>query len=148
PDNSGSDHVESVVVSSHLASQPDTAGKMSSMPDEPNMAVQAGAPKQTRQITSVQPQQAKKPRKTDLQVPRDTQNTEVTTKQTVEVRPQLRSPTPPKSAVPDINMTGHLHSSSPAQSFILVNGRIYHEGQRLEAGPAIVRIDQNGAVLN
>lgn len=49
---------------------------------------------------------------------------------------------------PDITVNGHLFSSVPGRSFILVNGRRYHEGQRLSAGPAIESIDATGATLN
>lgn len=57
-------------------------------------------------------------------------------------------PMPASRDVPEITINGHLYSATPGQSFILVGGGIYHEGERLPAGPAIVRIDNTGAVLN
>lgn len=50
--------------------------------------------------------------------------------------------------VPAVRINGHLFSSIPGRSFVLVNGRRYHEGQRLPEGPAIVIIDEQGAILN
>lgn len=50
--------------------------------------------------------------------------------------------------VPDVVINGHLFSSVPGRSFILVNGRRYHEGERLAAGPAVESVDARGATLN
>lgn len=50
--------------------------------------------------------------------------------------------------LPDIALSGHLYSSIPGRSFILVNGRRYREGERLREGPAVESIDESGAVLN
>ncbi|MES1925483.1 general secretion pathway protein GspB [Salinisphaera sp. T31B1] len=50
--------------------------------------------------------------------------------------------------VPDVAINGHLYSSVPGRSFILVDGRRYHEGERLAAGPAVESIDATGATLN
>lgn len=58
------------------------------------------------------------------------------------------APMPAPADVPEITINGHLYSADPSKSFILVGGRIYHEGERLSAGPAVVRIDDTGAVLN
>lgn len=52
------------------------------------------------------------------------------------------------SGVPDVSINGHLYSSVPGRSFILVNGQRYHEGERLSAGPAVESIDVTGATLN
>lgn len=60
------------------------------------------------------------------------------------------SDTPDQSAlsnVPSVEINGQLYSTVPGRSFILVNGRRYHEGERLAAGPAIESIDPNGATL-
>ena len=62
-----------------------------------------------------------------------------------------RSASPPAmnpSGVPEVNINGHLYSSVPGRSFILVNGQRYHEGERLSAGPAVESIDVTGATLN
>lgn|GEM_PF-1417260 len=49
---------------------------------------------------------------------------------------------------PPVTINGHLYSSVPGRSFILVGGRRYHEGERLADGPAVVSIDRKGATLN
>lgn len=50
--------------------------------------------------------------------------------------------------LPEIEVNGHLYSSVPGRSFVLINGRRYREGERLREGPAIVTIDENGAILD
>lgn len=50
--------------------------------------------------------------------------------------------------VPDIEINGHLFSNDPAASFILVDGHIYHEGDRLLNGAAVVRIGKDGALFS
>ncbi|WP_348767482.1 general secretion pathway protein GspB [uncultured Salinisphaera sp.] len=57
------------------------------------------------------------------------------------------SDTAPPGA-PDVSINGHLYSSVPGRSFILVGGQRYHEGERLVAGPAVESIDAGGATLN
>lgn len=49
---------------------------------------------------------------------------------------------------PSIELNGHLYSSIPGRSFVLVDGRRYREGERLSEGPAVESIDETGAVLN
>lgn len=49
--------------------------------------------------------------------------------------------------VPSVQINGQLYSTVPGRSFILVNGRRYHEGERLAAGPAVESIGPNGATL-
>lgn len=48
---------------------------------------------------------------------------------------------------PDVQIHGHLFSADPSESFILVDGRIYHEGEHLPDGVAVMRIDKKGALL-
>lgn len=50
--------------------------------------------------------------------------------------------------LPDLDMNGLLYSSIPGRSFVLINGRRYHQGERTAAGPAVESIDENGAILN
>ena len=64
-----------------------------------------------------------------------------------ESRSAAVSASPPGSA-PDVEINGHLYSSVPGRSFILVRGQRYHEGERLAAGPAVESIDASGATLN
>ncbi|WP_158583549.1 general secretion pathway protein GspB [Salinisphaera sp. Q1T1-3] len=51
-------------------------------------------------------------------------------------------------SVPAVRINGQLYSSVPGRSFILVDGRRYHEGERLKAGPAVEQIEPSGAILN
>lgn len=53
-----------------------------------------------------------------------------------------------RGRLPPIELNGHLYSSIPGRSFVLVNGRRYREGERLREGPAVESIDEAGAVLN
>lgn len=50
--------------------------------------------------------------------------------------------------LPELAMSGLLYSSIPGRSFVLINGRRYHQGERTAAGPAVESIDENGAILN
>jgi len=52
-----------------------------------------------------------------------------------------------RGGIPDLEINGHLYSSVPGRSFVLIGGRRYHEGERLAAGPAIESIDAKGAIL-
>jgi len=51
------------------------------------------------------------------------------------------------TGAPDIQINGQLYSSVPGRSFILVEGRRFHEGERLPQGPAIESITPTGATL-
>lgn len=53
-----------------------------------------------------------------------------------------------KSRIPAQSVNGHLYSSIPGRSFVLLNGKRYGEGQRTAEGPAVVYIDEEGAVLD
>lgn len=50
--------------------------------------------------------------------------------------------------LPELRMNGHLYSSVPGRSFVLINGRRYHEGERVAAGGAVESIDADGVVIN
>lgn len=68
-----------------------------------------------------------------------------------DTRPQRDRPvanSAPAGPAPEITINGHLYSTVPGRSFILVGGRRYHEGERLAAGPAVESIDATGATLN
>ncbi|ROO32803.1 general secretion pathway protein GspB [Salinisphaera japonica] len=52
-----------------------------------------------------------------------------------------------ETSAPAITINGQLYSTVPGRSFILVDGRRYHEGERLAAGPAVEQIEPSGAVL-
>lgn len=51
-------------------------------------------------------------------------------------------------ALPDLHLDIHVYSTKPAERFVFVNMRKYHEGDTLSEGPAIERITPDGAVLN
>lgn len=51
------------------------------------------------------------------------------------------------NGAPQIDINGQLYSSVPGRSFILIDGRRYHDGEKLPAGPAIERITASGATL-
>ena len=56
-------------------------------------------------------------------------------------------PSGQRARLPTLRINGHLYSSIPGRSFVLINGRRYHQGQRLPQGPAVVLIDEQGAVF-
>lgn len=51
------------------------------------------------------------------------------------------------NGAPQIDINGQLYSSVPGRSFILVDGRRYHEGEKLPEGPAIESITPTGATM-
>lgn len=65
---------------------------------------------------------------------------------------------PPDEVLPsisEINMTGpelhldvHVYATQPAERFVYINMRRYHEGQVLEEGPTVERIRRDGVVLS
>lgn len=63
---------------------------------------------------------------------------------------------PPLSALPErlradlppLEVNGLLYSSVPGRSFVLINGRRYHQGERTAAGPAVESITPDGVVMN
>ncbi len=57
-------------------------------------------------------------------------------------------PAAQQQRLPDLDMNGLLYSSIPGRSFVLINGRRYHQGERTAAGPAVESIDEEGAILN
>lgn len=51
-------------------------------------------------------------------------------------------------ALPDLHLDIHVYSAKPAERFVFVNMRKYHEGDTLSEGPSVERITPDGAVLN
>jgi general secretion pathway protein B len=51
-------------------------------------------------------------------------------------------------ALPELHLDVHVYSTNPAERFVYVNMRKYHEGARLEEGPTVERIRRDGVVLN
>lgn len=63
--------------------------------------------------------------------------------------PPLRALSPEaRDQVPSLTLNGHLYSSVPGRSFVLINGSRYHEGERLADGGAVESIDVDGVVIN
>jgi hypothetical protein len=50
--------------------------------------------------------------------------------------------------IPTLQLQLHSYSDSAASRFVFINGARYKEGERLEAGPKLVRITPEGAVLS
>jgi general secretion pathway protein B len=51
-------------------------------------------------------------------------------------------------ALPELHLDVHVYSTRPADRFVYVNMRKYHEGAALEEGPTVERIRRDGVVLN
>jgi general secretion pathway protein B len=51
-------------------------------------------------------------------------------------------------ALPELHLEVHVYASRPADRFVYINMRKYHEGAALQEGPTIERIRRDGVVLN
>jgi general secretion pathway protein B len=51
-------------------------------------------------------------------------------------------------ALPELHLDVHVYSTKPADRFVYVNMRKYHEGAVLQEGPTVERIRRDGVVLN
>jgi general secretion pathway protein B len=51
-------------------------------------------------------------------------------------------------ALPELHLDVHVYATRPAERFVYVNMRKYHEGATLQEGPTIERIRRDGVVLN
>ncbi len=51
-------------------------------------------------------------------------------------------------ALPDLHLDVHVYATKPAERFVYINNRKYHEGAKLQEGPTIERIQRDGVVLN
>jgi general secretion pathway protein B len=51
-------------------------------------------------------------------------------------------------ALPELHLDVHVYATKPADRFVYINMRKYHEGAKLEEGPTIERIRRDGVVLN
>jgi general secretion pathway protein B len=51
-------------------------------------------------------------------------------------------------ALPELHLDVHVYSTKPAERFVYINMRKYHEGATLAEGPVIERIRRDGVVLN
>jgi general secretion pathway protein B len=52
------------------------------------------------------------------------------------------------AGLPPLSLALHVYGGSPAQSWVVINGRRYQEGTQLQEGPTLERITPDGAVLN
>jgi general secretion pathway protein B len=50
--------------------------------------------------------------------------------------------------LPELHLDVHVYATRPAERFVYVNMRKYHEGAVLEEGPTVERIRRDGVVLN
>ncbi len=53
-----------------------------------------------------------------------------------------------RRALPPINIDVHVYSDDPEKRFVLVNSRPYREGDRLEEGPFLENINEQGTILS
>jgi general secretion pathway protein B len=51
-------------------------------------------------------------------------------------------------ALPDLHLDVHVYATKPAERFVYINNRKYHEGAKLQEGPTIERIRRDGVVLD
>jgi len=51
-------------------------------------------------------------------------------------------------ALPELHLDVHVYGTKPAERFVYINMRKYHEGATLQEGPVIERIRRDGVVLN
>ena len=51
-------------------------------------------------------------------------------------------------ALPDLHLDVHVYATKPADRFVYINMRKYHEGSTLQEGPTVERIRRDGVVLN
>ena len=53
-----------------------------------------------------------------------------------------------RQALPDLHLDVHVFATKPAERFVYINMRKYHEGATLAEGPVLERIRRDGVVLN
>jgi general secretion pathway protein B len=53
-----------------------------------------------------------------------------------------------QQALPELHLDVHVYGTKPADRFVYINMRKYHEGATLQEGPVVERIRRDGAVLN
>ena len=51
-------------------------------------------------------------------------------------------------ALPELHLDVHVYATKPADRFIYINMRKYHEGNALQEGPVVEHIRRDGVVLN
>jgi general secretion pathway protein B len=51
-------------------------------------------------------------------------------------------------ALPELHLDVHVYATNPAERFVFINMRKYHEGATLQEGPTVERIRRDGVVLN
>ncbi len=51
-------------------------------------------------------------------------------------------------ALPELHLDVHVYATQPAERFVYINMRKYHEGATLQEGPKLERIRRDGVVLN
>jgi general secretion pathway protein B len=50
--------------------------------------------------------------------------------------------------LPELHLDVHVYATKPAERFVYINMRKYHEGATLQEGPVLERIRRDGVVLN
>jgi general secretion pathway protein B len=66
-----------------------------------------------------------------------------------ELAPKLNElPASVRGNLPTLNLDIHVHSRDADKRFVVINGRRYREGERLEEGPLLETVTVDGAVLS
>jgi general secretion pathway protein B len=51
-------------------------------------------------------------------------------------------------SLPELHLDVHVYATRPAERFVYINMRKYHEGAALQEGPTVERIRRDGVILN
>ncbi len=75
--------------------------------------------------------------------------TDADSKAELEVLPTMSEINlPAAQALPELHLDVHVYATNPADRFVYLNMRKYHEGATLQEGPVLERIRRDGVVLN
>ena len=66
----------------------------------------------------------------------------------IGVRSLNELPPQATAGLPRLNIDLHVYGPDAAQRFVVLNGRRYREGERLQEGPMLERVTPDGAILN
>jgi general secretion pathway protein B len=74
---------------------------------------------------------------------------EITNAETQEVLPSISEISlSGAQALPELHLDVHVYATKPADRFVYINMRKYHEGAALQEGPILERIRRDGVVLS
>jgi general secretion pathway protein B len=114
----------------------DTDGTENSAPSRAQSAPSVGQPRAAARSGSIQ---RSDPLLSDVEANTETQ----------EILPSISEISlSGAQALPDLHLDVHVYATRPAERFVYINMRKYHEGSVLQEGPAVERIRRDGVVLN